>query len=55
LAAGEISLIAKAREALTEGYTTAFLAAAASLVIAAVIVAVVVDTRQRQHAPAAAI
>jgi EmrB/QacA subfamily drug resistance transporter len=55
LASREMSVIASASEALTGGYTTAFLAAAALLIIAAVIVAVVVNTQQRQRAPAAAI
>lgn len=55
LTAGDMNLIAKASEALAQGYTTAFLAGAALLTVAAVIVAVVVNTRETQHSSVAPI
>jgi hypothetical protein len=55
LASHEVGLVAEAGSALTQGYTTAFLAAAVLLIIAAAIVAVLVNTRQRQSASAAGV
>jgi EmrB/QacA subfamily drug resistance transporter len=46
---GNRDLVARAVDALGNGYTTAFLAEAVLLVIAAVIVGVTVTTRTRQH------
>lgn len=45
--------MATTSEALTHGYTTAFLAGAGMLVIAALIVAAAVNTKQTQRAAAA--
>lgn len=53
LAGNDAGLVAQASEALTRGYTTAFLAGAGMLVIAAVVVAVAVNTQRTQRAAAA--
>jgi EmrB/QacA subfamily drug resistance transporter len=55
LASGDTGLIIQAHDALTQGYTTAFLAGAVLLVIAAVLVAVIVNTRQTQKTEAIAV
>lgn len=55
LASGDMGLVTKAGEALTQGYAAAFLAGAGLLVIAAVVVAVIVNTRQTQRATLAVI
>jgi predicted MFS family arabinose efflux permease len=47
-------LAARAEQALSHGYTTAYLVAAVALVAAAVLTAVTVTTRSRQKSPAAA-
>lgn len=53
LAGNDAGMVAKASEALTRGYTTAFAAGAGMLVIAAVLAAAAVDTTRTQRAPAA--
>jgi len=52
-AGNDAGLMATASEALTHGYTTAFLAGAGMLVIAALVVAAAVNTKQTQRATAA--
>ncbi|WP_229075124.1 MFS transporter [Actinoplanes sp. DH11] len=53
-AGGDDDLVARAQQALSHGYTTAYLAAAALLVVAAAITAVGVNTRHRQRSSAEA-
>jgi hypothetical protein len=53
LAGSDTGIVARAGEALTHGYTTAFLAGAGMLLIAAVVVLAVVNTGRTQGAPAA--
>jgi hypothetical protein len=48
LARGDAGVVARASEALTYGYTTAFLAGAGMLLVAAVVVLVAVNTRRTQ-------
>jgi predicted MFS family arabinose efflux permease len=50
LAGSDTAAVAAAGEALTHGYTTAFLAGAGLLLVAAVLIAVTVTTRDVQHA-----
>jgi EmrB/QacA subfamily drug resistance transporter len=51
-ARGDASLVARAAEALTAGFTTAFLAGGAMLLLALVVVATLVTTRRTQRAAA---
>jgi hypothetical protein len=53
LAGSDTNVLARAAEALTHGYTTAFLAGAGMLLVAAVIVIAAVNTRRTQGAAGA--
>jgi hypothetical protein len=48
--AGDERLMATASAALTQGYTSAFVAGAIMLLVAALVVATVVTTKRTQHA-----
>lgn len=55
LAESDTALVARASEALTHGYTTAFLAGAGMLLVAALIVVTAVNTRRTQTERAGAV